>query len=260
MSVALDSIDPATALIGAVVCFLAAALGGVAGMGSGMIVTLFITPVIGAKAVVPVISVLMLINNASRVWFYRDAIVPARISLIAGVAIPMSYVGAAIYVRLDGQFIQIMLGAILIGSIPLRRWMAGREVTPTTGQVVIVSGVFGLLSSLIVGAGMLVIPMLMGFGLAGPALLATDAAIAVLVNLAKVVFFGSFDALSGQLFLLALAMGICTIPGTWAGAWLVRRTSVRIHTLAIEALIVVGGLSMIVGAFFGAGGSGKGVG
>ena len=63
---------------------------------------------------------------------------------------------------------------------------------------------------MIVGAGMLVIPMLMGLGLAGPALLATDGAIAVLVNLAKVIFFGSLDALSLQLFLLAVAMGICT--------------------------------------------------
>ncbi len=241
------ALDPATLLAGAVVCFLASVLGGVAGIGSGMIVTLFITPIIGAKAVVPVISVLMLINKASRVWFYREALVPSRIALIAGVAIPMSYVGATIYVRLDGQIIQIMLGAILIASIPLRRWMTGRWMTPSTRQVVAVSGIFGLLSSLIVGAGMLVIPMLMGFGLVGPALLATDTAIAVVVNLAKVAFFGSLEALSMSLFLLALAMGLCTIPGTWAGAWVVRRTSKRVHTLFIEALIVLGGLSLIWG-------------
>ena len=247
MEQAFFALDPGTIAAGAVVCFLAAALGGVAGMGSGMIVTLLITPIIGAKAVVPVISVLMLINNASRVWFYREALVPSRIALIAGVAIPMSYLGAMIYVRLDGEIIQIMLGAILIASIPLRRWMAGRQMVPSTGQVVAVSGAFGFLSSLIVGAGMLVIPMLMGFGLTGPALLATDAAIAVLVNLAKVAFFGALDALSMSLFVLALAMGACTIPGTWAGAWVVRRTSVRVHTLFIEALILLGGLSMIWG-------------
>lgn len=250
MDVALASLDLTTILVGALVCFLAAALGGVAGMGSGMIVTLFITPIIGPKAVIPVISVLMVINNASRVWFYRDALVPSRIGLIAGVAIPMSYLGAQIYVRLDGAIIQAMLGAILIASIPLRRWMAGREMTPGTGQVVVVSGVFGFLSSLIVGAGMLVIPMLMGFGLVGPALLATDAAIAVLVNVAKVAFFGSLDALSMPLFLLALAMGLFTIPGTWAGTWIVRRTSVRVHTNFIEALIFLGGVSLIWGGLF----------
>jgi len=52
----------------------------------------------------------------------------------------------------------------------------------------------------------------------------------VLVNLAKVIFFGTLDALSLQLFLLAVVMGLCTVPGTWAGAWLVRRTSIKLHT------------------------------
>ncbi len=248
MEVSLALLEPATIAAGVVVCFFAAMLGGVAGMGAGMIVTLFITPIIGAKAVVPVISVLMLINNASRVWFYRDALEPSRIALIAGVAVPFSALGALVYVRLDGEVVQLLLGVILIASVPLRRWMSGRSVAPSTGQVVVVSGVFGFLSSIVVGAGMLVIPILMGFGLAGPALLATDAAIAVLVNVFKVIFFGALDALPLQMFLLALAMGLCTVPGTWAGAWLVRRTPIRIHTLLIEGLIVVGGFALIWGA------------
>lgn len=217
-------------------------------MGAGMIVTLFITPIIGAKAVIPVISVLMLINNASRVWFYRDGLKLERVGLVAGVAVPMSALGALVYVRLEGAMVQLLLGLMLIASIPLRRWIDKQKVTPTRPQIVAVSGVFGFLSSIIVGAGMLVIPLLMGLGLAGPALLATDGAIAVLVNLAKVIFFGTLDALSLQLFLLAVVMGLCTVPGTWAGAWLVRRTSIKLHTAFIEALIIIGGASLIWGA------------
>ncbi len=248
MEPSLASLAPSTMVAGVAVCFIAAMLGSVSGMGAGMIVTLFITPIIGAKAVIPVISVLMLINNASRVWFYRDGLQLQRVGLIAGVAVPMSALGALVYVRLDGAFIQILLGLMLIASIPIRRWIDGQKIAPSRPQIVAVSGVFGFLSSVIVGAGMLVIPMLMGLGLAGPALLATDGMIAVLVNLAKVIFFGSLDALSLQLFLLAVVMGLCTVPGTWAGAWIVRRTSIKIHTTFIEALIVIGGLSLIWGA------------
>jgi hypothetical protein len=251
MTAELAALDPWMMAAGVTVCFIAAALGSVAGMGAGLIVTLFITPIIGAKAVVPVISVLMLINNASRVWFYRDALMPGRVMLISAVAIPMSALGALLDVRLEGAIIQILLGAILIASIPLRCWMTGREMTPSTVQVVAVSGLFGFLSSVIVGAGMLVIPILMGFGLAGPALLATDAAIAVLVNIAKVSFFGALDALTLQFFLLAVVMGLCTLPGTWAGAWLVRRTSVRLHSAFIETFIILGGISLIWGGLSG---------
>ena len=80
------------------------------------------------------------------------------------------------------------------------------------------------------------------------ALLATDAAIAVIVNFGKIIFFGTLDALTPSLFIMAVVMGLFTIPGTWVAAWIVRRTDIRIHTLFIEALIVVGGASLIYGS------------
>lgn len=230
------------------VALAAGAVGAIAGMGSGLLMTLFITPIIGPKAVIPVISAMMLITNASRVWVFRHDLVGPKIWLIAGVAVPASWIGALFYVRLEGDVIQVLLGLVLILSIPLRRWMEKKKIAPRRSHIVATSGLFGFLSSLIVGAGILVIPMLMGLGLAGPALIATDAAISVLVNLAKVVFFGSLDAMTFQLFVLALTLGMIAVPGTWAGAWFVRRTSVRLHTWLIEGLIVVGGVSLALSA------------
>jgi hypothetical protein len=193
----------------------------------------------------------MLINNGSRAWFYREAMQPKRIALIAGSAVPASALGALLYVRMESDLVQGLLGVILIASIPLRRWMAGRSVEPSKPAVIAVSGAFGFLSSIIVGAGLLVLPILMGFGLTGPALLATDAAIAVIVNFGKIIFFGSLDALSLSLFTVAVAMGLCTIPGTYVAAWIVKRTDIRIHTLFVEALIFVGGCSFIYGSLAG---------
>jgi uncharacterized membrane protein YfcA len=247
----LPGLTPLTVVMGFGVCFIAAALGGMSGVGSGMIITLFITPIIGPKAVVPVISVLMLINNGSRAWFYREAMEPKRIALIAGTAVPASALGALLYVRMESDLIQGLLGVILIASVPLRRWFTGRKVEPSKATVIAVSGAFGFLSSVIVGAGMLVLPILMGFGLAGPALLATDAAIAVIVNFFKIIFFGSLDALTPSLFFIAFVMGLCTIPGTWVAAWIIKRTDIRIHTLFVEALIVIGGASFIYSSLFG---------
>ncbi|MEM7045492.1 MAG: hypothetical protein AAF543_22000 [Pseudomonadota bacterium] len=51
--------------------------------------------------------------------------------------------------------------------------------------------------------------------------------------------------LSLQLFLLASATGLLTITGTWAGVWLVRQTSLKLPSIFIEALIVIGGASLI---------------
>ena len=70
-----------------------------------MIVTLFITPIIGAKAVIPVISVLMLINNASRVWFFREGLRASSASASSPASpCPCPPLGALVYVRLEGAY------------------------------------------------------------------------------------------------------------------------------------------------------------
>jgi uncharacterized protein len=243
------SISPAVALAGMAVCFFAGVLGGLSGYGAGLLVTLFIAPIVGPKALIPMISVLMLINNGSRVWFYRHALDMRTVIRISAVALPMAWIGAQLYVRMESAMIQAVLGVVLILSVPLRRALAKAQITPGPIGMYAVGGIFGFLSSLIVGAGMLIVPLLMGMGYAGAALLATDAAIAVSVNLFKALVFGALDVLSLQHFILALILGVCTIPGTACAAWIMRRTSLRLHTFLIEGLILVGGASMIFGAF-----------
>jgi uncharacterized membrane protein YfcA len=240
--------EPATILLVMSVCFAAAALSGLSGFGAGLIITTFITPIIGAKAVLPALSVIMLITNASRVAFFRGDLDRRVLGLVVASAVPSSVVGARVYVELDSTLIQALLGLVLIASIPLRRWLAGRAFRAGTASLLFFGLIWGFLSSILVGAGVLVIPMLLGAGLAGPALLATDAAVAVIVNVPKIVAFGRLDALDPPLFAVSLAMGLCTIPGTWAAAWLVRRTDIRIHTLLMEGLVVAGGIIILAEA------------
>ncbi len=235
------------ALAAMAVCFFAGVLGGLSGYGAGLLVTLFIAPIVGPKALIPVISVLMLINNGSRVWFYRHAMDFPTVVKISAVAIPMAWLGAQLYVRLDSHIIQTVLGGVLILSVPVRRLLDRAQFRPGPVGVYGIGAAFGFLSSIIVGAGMLIVPMLMGIGFAGPALLATDAAIAVAVNLFKAIVFGALDALSVPYFVLGLVLGLCTVPGTACAAWIVKRTSLRLHTMLIEGLILVGGVMMLTG-------------
>lgn len=240
-------ISPAIAIVGMAVCFAAGVLGGLSGYGAGLLVTLFIAPIVGPKALIPMMSVLMLVNNGSRVWFYRQALDLPTVAKISAVAMPMSWLGAELYVRLDSALIQTILGVVLIASVPLRRWIDKAQIKPGPVTVYGIGATYGFLASLIVGAGMLIVPMLMGIGFAGPALLATDAAIAVVTNLFKSMVFGALDALSIAHFVLALILGLCTIPGTACAAWIVRRTTLRLHTFLIEGLILVGGTAMVAG-------------
>jgi hypothetical protein len=60
-----------------------------------------------------------------------------------------------------------------------------------------------------------VIPALLGAGLAGMAVLATDAVIGLARVITKTVVFGSFDVLTPRLLIIGCLLGLCMIPGTY---------------------------------------------
>lgn len=241
---------PATFVLLALVCILAATVGGISGFGVGLIITLFVTPLIGAKAVVPAMAVVMVINNSSRVWFFRSALDWRVIRLVAGPGIVTAALGSLVYVRLDAATVQTILGAILIVSVIARHAAARTNWRATVPVLCGVGGIFGFLSSITVGTGILLIPLLFSAGLVGPALLATDATISLTISFIKILMFGKLNALTPELFVIALLMGLCTIPGTWLAAQIVRRTSMRIQAVLVEALVLCGGAYMIVTALF----------
>jgi hypothetical protein len=185
----------------------------------------------------------MLLNNASRLWFYRRALDFKTAMIVIVCVAPTAVLGAILYVELDVTIITAVLGCVMIGSVPLRRWLADRQIRISKTGLAIFGGAFGFLNATMVGTGLLVVPALMGAGLLSQVLLATDAAIAIGVNIVKAVVFGSYNVLSPELALAAVVVGLCTIPGSWIAAWIVRRTEVRLHTLFMEGLIICGGLS-----------------
>ena len=70
-------------------------------------------------------------------------------------------------------------------------------------------------------------------------------AIAVILGtfgITKTIVFGSTALLDLKLLFTGLLIGLCTIPGAYAGRWIVRRTPLRVHTLILDGLIIIGGL------------------
>ncbi|MFM2129144.1 MAG: hypothetical protein RL477_690 [Pseudomonadota bacterium] len=223
----------------------ASLVSGMSGFGGGLIIAAVIAPIIGVKALVPVIGIVMLFNNAGRVWVYRHGLDLKTAGLVFACSAPTAIFGAYFYSRLDDRAIALILGLVLIASVPLRRWLAHREIRLGARGLGIFGVVWGFMNSTMIGTGLLVIPVLMGAGLFSQALLATDAAIAVGINIVKAIAFSRFDVLTFDLILAATVIGLFTFPGTWAAGWIVKRTSLRIHTLLMEAIIVIAGASFI---------------
>ena len=227
------------------VAFLAATVSGMSGVGGGLLMAIFIAPVVGVKAVVPTVGVATLIAHVIRVWVYREHIVwrPALVMLLG--AVPATIASARLYVALPADVIAVILGIFLLASVPLRRLMAKRDLRFGSRSLGTIGATYGFLAGTTIGGGILVIPALLGAGVAGMALLATDAVIGLSILTIKTVVFGGFDVLTPRLLLIGCLLGLCMIPGTYFARWLIVRTPLHVHVVAMEVIVVLGACSFL---------------
>jgi uncharacterized membrane protein YfcA len=233
-----------------VIAFLGAVVGGLSSFGAGLLVTPFLVPIVGIKGVVPVMAVAMTFGNLSRIWVYRHEIQARPIFQILVPAMPGVVLGAFLNDLLPRAALGLALGLFLIASIPLRRYLARHRIIPTPRAIIGGSLAFGLISGAMPGGGVVVLPLLLGIGLKGGGLVGTDAAIGVCVNIAKVILFGAFSLLDGELVVGGLLIGLCMIPGAYAARWLLQRINLTAHTVLVELLVLFSGASFIWAAMF----------
>jgi uncharacterized membrane protein YfcA len=223
----------------------AAIVGGMGGFGTGVILAAALVPLIGVKAVVPVMAVAGVIINAGRFWFYRESLERRTLAVVVVSALPLLVFGTWLYSVLDARAVGTILGAAVIASVPVRRILKKRAMTLGTPGLALGSGIFGLASGLATGTGVILVSLLLGSGMSGPAVLATDALVSIVLDLTKAALFQRFNLLDAQAFFTGVVIGVASIPGSAIAAALVTRLGARLHVASLETLIVLGGASML---------------
>lgn len=148
--------------------FIAGIVGGISGFGGGLVLPLFLVPLIGAKAVVPIISVAMFLANAHRLWLYREQINYQKLTILLVPALPMTWLGTLFYANLNSQTVSLILGSVIIFSVPIRRLAQRLQITIGPRSLFLGSGLLGFGSGTTTGLGMLLAPMMLGAGIMGP--------------------------------------------------------------------------------------------
>lgn len=225
----------------------AGVLGGIAGYGSGLLMIAVLVPLVGANVAIPVVSAAALLTNGTRLWAFRHELDPAKALIIMCCAVPTTAIGAWGFTQLSGKGALLLIGILLIVLVPLRRWLQRLEFVLSHRQLGTVAVGYGLITGAGSGAGVMLLSMLMWAGLAGSAVIATDAAVTFVLVLVKSITFHTFGSLPPSSIALALLIGVAGTPGAFFARWLSKRISLKQHTAILDAAVVLAGCVMIYG-------------
>jgi uncharacterized protein len=236
--------DISLAQIAIVVCvaFLTSVVSGLTGFGVGLALPAFLAPIVGIAGLVPTMAVVMLISNLSRVLAFWRALEWRIAPLVLVTVLPITAIGAVIYTRLPERAIAVILGLFMLAMLPTRRLLARWQVRPGRAAFLTLGVAYGALAGATTGSGVLLASGLVALGLAGPAVVATDAAVATLVNVVRLAVFGAGDALDAFRVSVGVFAGLCTIPGTLVARRLMHRISLAAHVWIMETITLGAGL------------------
>lgn len=154
-------------------------------------------------------------------------------------AAPGGIIGAAIYSLLSERATAAILGLFLLALLAFRSLRPKLRWQPTPACFAVLAMLFGLLNGPTVGAGILVLPLLMVFGLAGAPLVATVGVVGLGMNLTKAASLGVAGTITPSMLVYGIAIGICTVPGAYVARYVIKALSLCTHMRLIDATVFV---------------------
>ena len=241
-------ISIAQLLLVAGVALFASVIGGLAGYGTGALMPLVLVPLVGAEPVVPIIAISSIFTNLSRFVAYFRYADRRRALIVVGSAVLTTALGAYGYTRLSGAGAALVIGTMLILSVPLRRLAKRRNVRIGDAGLAASAVGYGVVVGGTSGSGVILLSLLMAAGLEGAAVIATDAVISLATSVVKISVFGFAGVVTAQVLAFAVLIGGIAIPGAFLAKAFVERMPVHIHTAILDAAVITGGLVMISSA------------
>ena len=230
------------------VAMLASVIGGVSGYGTGALMPLVLVPLVGAEPVVPIIAISAMFTNSSRVFAFLKYADWRRTAIVLAASVPTCVLGAWGYTRLSSAGAALVIGGMLIASVPLRRMLRHHGFKVGDGGLGLGSVGYGLVVGGTAGSGVILLSLLMAAGIEGAGVIATDAAISIIISIVKISVFGFAGVITAQVIAFALLIGVVALPGAFLARAFVQRMPVHVHTAILDAVVLLGGVFLVYGA------------
>ena len=232
----------------AAVALVASVIGGVSGYGTGALMPLVLVPLVGAEPVVPIIAISAMFTNSSRVFAFMKYADWRRAAVVLVAAVPTCVLGAWGYTHLSSAGAALVIGSMLVASVPLRRLLRHHGFKIGDTGLALGSLGYGLVVGGTAGSGVILLSLLMAAGVEGAGVIATDAAISIVIGIVKISVFGLAGVITAQVIAFALLIGVVALPGAFLAKAFVERMPVHMHTAILDAVVLLGGVFLVYSA------------
>ena len=110
----LSQLDGFTLVLVGLAAFATALFHSVAGFAGALLLSVCLAPLIGVRAVVPVVSFAMIISNSNRVFLFREHIDWKAYRAIMITGLPAIVFGSVVFLYLSVKAIALVLGGFLL--------------------------------------------------------------------------------------------------------------------------------------------------
>jgi hypothetical protein len=163
-------------------------------------------------------------------------------------SVPTCVLGAWGYTHLSSAGAALVIGGMLIVSVPLRRLLRHHGFKVGDAGLGFGSLGYGLVVGGTAGSGVILLSLLMAAGVEGAGVIATDAAISIVIGIVKISVFGLAGVITAQVIAFALLIGVVALPGAFLAKAFVERMPVHVHTVILDAVVLLGGIFLVYGA------------
>jgi uncharacterized protein len=226
----------------------AGTIGGVVGFGASIMLMPALMFAFGPQEAVPIMAIAGLMANASRVAVWWREVDWRANAFYCATAVPSAALGARTLFTLDAHLVEGLLGLLFLLMVPARRWLMARGLKIQAWHLLLVGAAIGFASGLVATTGPINTPFFLAYGLVKGAYLSTEAFGSMVIGLTKAVVFQRLNALPPQTAVRGLIVGGSVMLGSWVAKRFVLHLDATHFRLLMDALLVVAGLVLLLGA------------
>lgn len=203
------------ALVVSTLGVVAGALSTVAGMGGGVFLVALLSFAIGPHAALATTAPALLVGNVHRLARFHPSLDRKLLGTFAIGAIPGAVIGGMFAAGLSPLFLSSLL--VFVTLLAIARTYEVVTLDPPAAMWIPVAFVAGAIAATS-GAGVIVAPLLVAGGIRGEALIATSAAVAIVLHLGRIVGYSAFGAMDHAELGVSVVLATFLVVGNRAGA------------------------------------------